>query len=172
MSLNSSTVVKGSAVAVRMNLFNTLNVTNDVAPANYWRLTNQSELSNSSSFGPGACSDSMGPYRVAVFAGFYDSKNYSKGSPLSIFPWPAHSPTNYCGFYVIEHSWLGSNRYWFKPLSNNATLMLGGQGSWNTQIDLTVIIKPLDVTLPLGTYTVVGGDEWGDFQVAHFAVQG
>jgi hypothetical protein len=172
MTLNSSSIVNGSAVEVIMNLFNTLNKTNSVSPANDWQLTNQSEVSNSSSFGPTACSGSMGPYRVAVFSGFYDLSNYTHGTALSIFPWPAPSPAyNYCGTYIIEHSWIGSTTYAFEPESDNATLSLSGQGSWNTPMSLTVLLKPLNITFPVGQYTVVAGDEWGDLLVAHFVVE-
>jgi hypothetical protein len=171
MNLSPTAVYSGGAVDVQMNLYNALSVRNDVSPADNWALTNQSEVSNSSSFGPGACIGSMGPYRVAVFNGFYGLNNYSGGAPLSIFPWPVQSPFNYCNFYVIEHSWLGSTNYLFEPQSNNATLSLPGQGSWTTPMSLTVVLKPLGVTLPAGQYTVVCGDEWGNLQIAHFTVE-
>jgi hypothetical protein len=155
-----------------MNLYNILNGVNVVSPAADWQLTNQSEVSNSTSFGPAACSGSMGPYRVAVFSGLYDLSNYTDGTPLSIFPWPAPSPAyNYCYSYIIEHSWLGSTSYAFEPESDNATLSLPGQGSWNTPMSLTVVLKPLNVRLPVGQYTVVAGDEWGDLLFAHFVVE-
>jgi hypothetical protein len=170
MVLNSSRIANGSAVDVLMNLYNTLSEPNNVTVGDDWQLTNQSELSNSTSFGPGACSGSMGPYRVAVFNGFYGSNNYSSATPLSIFPWPPASPYNYCGTYIEEQSWLGSSYYLFQPQSDNAQLHLAGQGSWDTQMSLTVVLKPLGVTLPAGEYTVVGGDEWGDLQIAHFTV--
>ena len=172
MMLNSTSIVNGSAVEVEMNLYNALNKTDNVSPADDWQLTNQSEVSNSSSFGPAACSGSMGPYRVEVLSGFYGSGNYSVGVPLSIFPWPAPNPAyNYCGVYIIEHSWLGSTSYVFEPESSNATLSLPDQGSWNTPMSLTVVLKPLDVTFPVGQYTVVAGDEWGDLLIAHFVVE-
>jgi hypothetical protein len=172
MALDPSSIVNGSAVEVEMNLYNTLNKTNLVSPADDWQLTNQSEVSNSTSFGPAACSGSMGPYRVEVLSGFYGLGNYTSGAPLSIFPWPAPSPAyNYCGTYVIEHSWLGSTSYVFEPQSDNATLSLPDQGSWKTPMSLTVVLKPLDVTFPVGRYTVVAGDEWGDLLVAHFVVE-
>jgi hypothetical protein len=171
MNLSPTTVYSEGAVDVQMNLYNALSVANDVSPADNWALTNQSEVSNSSSFGPGACIGSMGPYRVAVFKRFYGLNNYSGGVPLSIFPWPAQSPFNYCNFYVIEHSWLGSTSYPFDPQSNNAKLSLPDQGSWTTPMSLTVVLKPLGVSLPAGQYTVVCGDEWGDLQIAHFMVE-
>ena len=36
---------------------------------------------------------------------------------------------------------------------------------------LTVILRPMGVTLPEGQYTVVCGDEWGAMQIAHFVVE-
>jgi len=170
MTLNSSSAVQGHAVAVQMSLYNTLNETNDVASAEDWQLSNQSELSNSSSFGPGACSDGMGPFRVLLLRGSYDSGNYSSGTPLSIFPWPANSPFNYCYVYIPDGTWLGSSSWLFQPESNNATLSANSLPQ-NVPMNLTVILKPMDVTLPAGQYTVVCGDEWGALQIAHFAVE-
>jgi len=170
MTLNSSSVVQGHAVAVQMSLYNTLNETNDVASADDWQLSNQSELSNSSSFGPGACSDGMGPFRVLLLTGFYDSSNYSSGTPLSIFPWPANSPFNFCYAYIPDGTWLGAPSWLFQPENNNATISPNSLPE-TVPMNLTVLLRPMGVALPVGQYTVVCGDEWGALQIAHFVVE-
>ena len=125
-----------------------------------WKLSNQSEVDSSQSI---PCADEMGPYRIALYKGSYGLNNYTDGKPMSVFPWPQPSGPNYCGFYIQDQSWLGSDRsYLFDPQSNNATLHLWNLGSWKTAMNMTVTLKPLTYPFSAGQKTLVAGDAWGD----------
>jgi len=162
MTLNSSSVVQGGAIAVQMNLYNMLDKPNYVCAANDWLVTNQSEVWHGID-----CSFGLRPFRIAVLSGFYDSHNYSSGAPVSIFPFPSGGSFNYCLFYMPSLV-LDSHYYLFEPHSDIANLTSQSQP---TMINITVTIDPLTFTLPTGQYTIVGGDEWGDLVIAHFVVE-
>jgi len=166
MSLNSSSVTQGRAVAASFELYNSLDIANNLASVNQWRLSNESE---------GICGEGgsvgtqMGPFRIVVLSGFYGLNNYTLGKPLNIFPFPScnncnQTGYNWCNYYVGE-AYLGSFYYDFEPLSDVATTTFG-----TSAISLTVMLKPITYALPLGLYTVIGGDEWSDIQIAHFVV--
>lgn len=150
----------GEAIIVNMSVFNTLGRADVVVNQSEW--TNSSFWSNQCFIGGG-----MGPFGIAVLRGFYDIDNYSKGTPLKIFPSLPQAGINPCNYYIRESAWLSSTVYSFEPRSDVARLETTGQ---SVPMAIAVIVGPLSYKLPIGQYTVIGGDEWGSLGVYHFEV--
>lgn len=158
---------------VLVNLINTLDRTNNVTGANDWRLTDQSESGLSMN-----CAQND-PFRLEVLRGYYDLNNFSKGTPLVFTVFQPPFGFNQCLYYIrasnstappltIPYS---RNYYLFSPESNVAqwvsSLTIHGQ---NAVMSETMLLRPALFSNSTGVFTVVGGDEWGDLEVAHFGL--
>ncbi|MDE1852495.1 MAG: hypothetical protein KGI38_01975 [Thaumarchaeota archaeon] len=192
MSLNSSTVARGNSLAVSLNLFNTLDRANNVTGSSDWRLTNKSEE------WPGHWNCAQNDvFRIEVVSGYYDRNNFTGGAPLQPFNLqfpPGVNGTNLCLYFVrpanntappLSVPWYGQNYYVFTPKSNAAQWVTSSQiqafcasinGTYHPCINdgqravmnETMILKPAQFSNSTGVFTIVGGDEWGDLEVAHF----
>ncbi|GEM_PF-5969093 len=98
--LNASSIQWGENLTVSLNLFNTLGRANNVSGVQAWRLTNQSEcVEQCGTVGEFNCAQND-VFRIEVISGYYDLNNFSKGTPLHIFPLQSTFGPNECNFYI------------------------------------------------------------------------
>ena len=174
MALNATTVRQGHDLGVLVNLFNTLDRANNVTGTKEWRVTNQSET------GPGMNCAQNDPFRVEVLRGYYALDNYSEGTPLVFTVFQPPLGFNQCLIYIRAANdtaeplfYLYSQNYYiFKPLSNEAQWVAFGFQTANQKAVMseTILLRPALFSNSTGVFTVVGGDEWGDLEIAHFSV--
>lgn len=175
MSLNSSSLGRGSNLTVSLNLYNALDRVNNISGAEDWQLTNQSESAVSMN-----CAQND-PFRTEVLSGYYDLSNFSKGTPLVFIVFLPPFGANQCGAYIIPANnsaqplfyTYSQNYYIFSPLSDKAQWVATGFQTANQEAIMaeTVLLKPSLFSNSTGTFTVVSGDEWSDLQIAHFVVE-
>jgi len=175
MSLNSSTLQRGSNLTVFLNLYNTLGRINNVSGAEDWQLTNQSESSPSMN-----CAQND-PFRTEVLAGYYDQSNFSEGAPLVFTVFQPPLGFNQCLLYIVSANntapslfyTYSTNNYVFSPTSDRAQWIATGFQTADQEAIMgeTVVLKPSLFSDSSGTFTVVSGDEWGDLQIAHFVIE-
>ncbi|MHB8568514.1 MAG: hypothetical protein ACYC7D_14950 [Nitrososphaerales archaeon] len=197
MLLNSSTVQAGQVMGVSLNLFNTLDGTNNVTGAQNWNLTDQSEQGE-----PSFNCAQNDVFRIEVINGYYGFSNYSNGSPLDVLPFQPPLGFNQCLLYVraanssaspISDQNYGQNYYVFNPESNVAQWKTAGtyttgcsscdnlnqtNGGCNpcdainqrAVMNETIILKPSLFASTAGVFTIVAGDEWGQIVILHFRV--
>jgi hypothetical protein len=174
MALNASTVQQGHDLGVLVNLINALDRTNNVTGAKEWRVTNQSES------GPSMNCAQNDPFRVEVLRGHYDLNNYSEVTPIVFTVFQPPLGFNQCLVYIRAANSTAEplffiysqNYYIFKPLSNEAQWVAFGFQTVNQKAVMseTILLRPALFLNSTGVFTVVGGDEWGDLEVAHFSV--
>ena len=174
MSLNASTVRQGHDLGVLVNLINTLDTPNNVTGAMVWRVTNLSES------GPSMNCAQNDPFRVEVLRGYYDLNNYSDGAPLVFTVFQPPLGFNQCLVYIRAANSTAEplffiysqNYYIFKPLSNEAQWVAFGfqEANQKAVMSETMLLRPALFSNSSGAFTVVGGDEWGDLEIAHFSV--
>ncbi len=172
MSLNSSTLERGSNLTVSLNLYNTLGRINNVSGADDWRLTNESES------GPSMNCAQNDPFRTEVLAGYYDLGNFSKGAPLVFTVFQPPLGFNQCLLYIIAANntapplfyTYSTNNYIFSPTSDRAQWIATGFQTANQEAIMseTALLKPSLFSNSSGVFTVVSGDEWGDLVIQHF----
>ena len=156
LSLNASSIRVGHEIAFTASLFNPRTTAYNISSASNWALPY---------LVIGPCGPTDSPIAFAVVQGFYTPLNISYARVQ----------------YGIGCSTLmgGIRFYLFQPVSNVVSVFgscspnpcftkpmvssrsLNGYWSGNQYLSFTP-----------GVYTVVVADEWGDFQVAHFTVQG
>jgi hypothetical protein len=167
LTLNSSSISAGGGIAATVDEVNTMTSPNNVSASESWPI---GELA----LGP--CGSLNYPVGLAVFRGNYDTTNASSGKALQLYrPGLSSCPMILAG--------IGS--FVFQASSDNATIFAGscrvGNGCLNEMVYSTVSISgywsetpqgAVFTGLPIGSYTVVAGDEWGDIAVLHFVVTG
>ena len=123
----------------------------------------------------GPCGTMGSPVGIAIFQGYYTASNISSAHPMQIYapgtyfcPGSSENIASYefqpssdsglvCSDYPssclkFSSSYeVTSGGYWFNPTMDNVNLVFTGFGS--------------------GTYTIAGGDEWGDLVLLHFIVK-
>ena len=174
LQINSSQITSGQGVTVSVYDFNTLNSNDTVnLPRNS---TNGQVLSEYPA--PGLtlapCPDPMMP---GIYKGAYTASNISSAVPLQIFPpvgascpssghfmqsvkfAPRSANIIGLGEYVSTNTF---NGYWITGLNNNC---VGDNASYTG-------VCPYEVPFTTGTYTVVGGDQWGDLAILYLTVLG
>jgi hypothetical protein len=161
LQLNTTLLLAGEGLAANITLFNTINSTNNVTTSSDWPITH---------LALGPCGTTNYPMGIAVFAGYFSQSNISSASkPLSLY-----MP----GAYMCPLILSNISAYVFKPQSDTAQIL----GSCNTgscfELNTTSQIdaggswgeaRAFSSFSP-GPYTVVGGDEWGQMLILHFAV--
>jgi hypothetical protein len=173
LSLNATTFQPSQEISVLIDEHNTLPTENNVTASYSWPL-------NGLSLGL-TCENSNYPVGVAIFQGYYTSSNISSTAPLQLYN---PSITYHCPVM------LPIGYYSFAPLSDTASVFCitaGGFGGGEPNPCLTDFKVSSEITVTgywtndheptfcnftPGTYTVVGGDEWGALVVLHFVVQG
>jgi len=175
MVLNSTSLQRGSNLTVSVSLHNSLEWTDNVSGATDWRLTDQSEA------GPSYSCAQNDPFRIEVLRGYYDMGNFSQGTPLVSTVFLPPLGFNQCLGYIVAANHtapplffsLSNNYYVFMPMSDEAQWIATGpqQANQLAVMDETMFLKPVLFSNSTGAFTVVGGDEWGDLQIAHYTVK-
>jgi hypothetical protein len=164
LSINSTVITSGDSINVALSLYNTLSKVNNVSAQSDWAFPVLSNFSASAFPCPNW-------ENFLIFNGSYDKTNISSAVPLYLFP---------VG-YGLACPFLNWPYFVFQPLSSNVTV--GGAGFYNYGINETTSVKGYYTTsentengtlppppFPSGVYTVIAGDEWGDYAILHFAV--
>ncbi|MCL5068622.1 MAG: hypothetical protein M1368_09770 [Thaumarchaeota archaeon] len=172
LSVNSTTATSNGAFTITISDTNTLGVTNNLPRQNNWAL---GELANS------ACpSVDSSPLSVAVFKGVYSATNISSAQNVPLLP---PGITFFCPSRDYTH-------FVFEPKSSVVTAT-GNSATNGVKFTMTTTITLRDYYngvqlvpgsnttsssqfshLPVGSYTVAGGDEWGDLVLVHLTVIG
>jgi hypothetical protein len=190
LSLNSTDIDQitpndWTSILVFISEYNTRGTTNNITAANDWRMQGLSL---------GQCQN--GPIGLGIFPGYYVLNNISAaGKSLSLFP-PIFCPTftlpqavapfyvfapqsaeaEVQGAYSTQYDHSGNTTETFTDLTYNlesitssVTLnsyccreIVGGQNCGCYTYGY--------IPFQIGTYTIAGGDEWGDIVVTHFSV--
>jgi hypothetical protein len=180
MTLNSTQINQNGSVLVSIASYNILNDQNNVTPAFNWA-TKGLTLP-----GCGINRDQL-PIGLGVIKGYFIASNisqaYQKDYILN-FTKPPYSP--YCGINIyasdLKYDLFNSNSDIFypipyqncppspcaaiPPITANVTVSVSGNWTFTT-VPMPV---PLLNSFTPGVYTIVGGDEWGDLAMLHFAV--
>lgn len=161
----------GGNITVTVEEVNPRNSVDNVTQGNDWPYTGKGYLDPSSSIGLnplGGCSASK-PVGFAVFQGYFGLNNYTNGAGLSL-----HKPQ---ALLCTITSGAPTPTYSFQPMSDNATESVSPKfpGQEET-VSLTLSIggywtesSQFDAFGP-GVFTVLGGDQWGDFVLLYFSV--
>jgi hypothetical protein len=156
LSLNASSIRVGHELAFTASLFNTRTRGNNVSSASNWAVPH---------LVMGPCGPTDSPIAFAIVQGFY--------TPLTI----SDARVQYgLGCVTVTG---GARFYLFQPASNIVSVF-GSCGPNPCFTGPMISSRSLNgywsenhyVSFTPGGYTVVVADEWGDFQVAHFTVQG
>jgi hypothetical protein len=153
LSTNATDIQYGGGVEISVSEYNTATTVENVSAANDWPATGLSD---------GACGHMAYPFGVAVFQGFYTSRNVSSGQPLQIYPIVP------CPMLIRLVT-----GYLFSPLNDSAVILPGSPNATTLMaVNVTAIGTFNDSLTPFspGTYTVAAGDEWGGLTVLHFSV--
>jgi hypothetical protein len=161
LSLNSTLLATNGGIAVNITELNIRNTTNKVNASRDWPIDN---------LALGPCGTVNYPMGLEIFQGYYTQSNVSSArAPLSIY-----QPGEYACPMILSN--IGS--YQFGPLSDNAQIYGSCSSGSCFQLNVT---SEIDVggywsshssfsSFPSGTYTVAGGDEWGQMVILHFTV--
>ncbi len=190
LSLNSTDIDEitpndWTSILAFVSEYNTRGVTNNITSENDWRVQDLSV---------GQCQN--GPIGIGIFPGYYDSSNISSaGKALSLFPpifCPAFTfPQTLPPFYVFapQSSEAEVEGGYSTQYAHSANVT-------ETYTDVTYNLESLTSSVTLnsyccreiqggqncgcytygfipfetGTYTIVGGDEWGGIALMHFSV--
>lgn len=170
LSVNSTTATSNGAFTITISDTNTLGVTNNLPRQDNWAL---GALANS------ACpSVDSSPLSVAVFKGVYSATNISSAQNVPLLP---PGITFFCPSRDYSH-------FVFEPKSSIATAT-GNSAPNGVKFTMTTTITLRDYYngvqlvpgsnmtsasqfshLPVGPYTLVAGDEWGDMALVQLTV--
>ena len=156
LSLNTSSIRVGHEIAFTASLFNMRTAENNVSSASNWALPN---------LVMGPCGPTDSPIAFAIVQGFYTRLTISDARVQ--YGLGCVTVTGGARFYLFQpvsnivsvFGSCGPNPCFTGPMISSWSL--NGYWSENHYISFTP-----------GGYTVVVADEWGDFEVAHFIVQG
>ena len=118
------------------------------------------------------------PVGLAILQGYFDPNNFTRGKALFLY--------NTGIAYLCTTEFYPVSYYLFSPSSNSAQgFDSHGNPLRNQSMSIDLLTSgywtggygagppgPAQFHRFEGTYTVVAADEWGDFEVAHFTVQG
>lgn len=158
LSINTDTIKSGQAISMDISISNTQSKSLTVPVANNWPIRNYDLSISECSYYP------MG---IAILNGYYTEQNMSNAFPLSL--------------YVRSGCTIGPliENYTFQSLSSKTTpecysteyscpglVVTKSHLSYSGYYDNNNQFHPFNG----GTYTIVGGDEWGHLAVQHFVV--
>ena len=158
LSLSSTLINPGQVVSVNIDEQNTLSTENTVPSSRNWPVPGLS-------LGP--CGSLNLPIGIEIISGFYLSSNITGAQPLQL----SEPGTYFCPAILLIDS------YTFEPHSD---MVIGTfTGRVNSTVDASGYWARGGPSSPAsfqlvefapGTYTVVGGDEWGSLAILHFTV--
>ncbi|MFI5421795.1 MAG: hypothetical protein ACHQ1H_12570, partial [Nitrososphaerales archaeon] len=168
MFLNSTKIVSGQTLSVNISEYNALNTYNNVSAATNWPAQTASIALCNSGY----------PLRMGVVRGYYSSTNISSVQPTQIGHVIDPNIVYACPIF------LAPSFYNFQPQSDNASWCVVSErgacysplshvnsfnSSWVGENSAEGIPARSENLSP-GSYTVVGGDEWGQMVLLHFLV--
>jgi len=165
LSISNPVIFSGDGIVITISESNTLRAPISINFSSNWRVEGLS-LSQ--------CGTSGSPFAVGVVYGFYTAANVSSAEVLDIFA-PTSFPAGDCAPPIFDAS-----SYIFQPQSSIVSIvypLLDSQPQVFNETDVASISA--NGYLPkvgnwtefqMGTYTVVGGDEWGNLLLLHFEV--
>ena len=148
---------------------NTMNAFNNVSAAQDWPYSQGVLQSYSSAYG--SSSNILLPMGVAIFSGYLDAGDYASAQPLTL-----------CNDAIQGTSCTASGptptSYGYSPASDYAAVYAPQfVGNYATQLETLTSgswtggsTSPQFTAFPLGNYTVIAGDEWGQLLILHFGV--
>jgi hypothetical protein len=163
LTLNSSDFPAGQGVAVTVDEVNVMATPNNVSASSDWPVQG---------LAVGPCGPLNYPVGVEVLSGNYDASNVSSGTALQVY-----RP----GLTTCPMMLSGIGGYLFQASSDNATIFgscqPSGGGCLTEEVSPKVSFSGYYsgnefASFPIGIYTVVAGDEWGELAILHFAVTG
>jgi len=158
--LNTSIVSQGRSVSLTVGEWNNLNTQNNVGASRAWPIEG---------LGVGPCGPINYPFGFEVLSGYYNSSAGLDSAPkVQLYG----AGPYFCPMILSEIS-----SYSFYPLSDRAdvTGSCDQNPCFTEDMNTTAAVegnwsKGSLVSLPPGSYTVVGGDEWGALVFGHFEV--
>jgi hypothetical protein len=173
MILNSTRIISGQAVSVSLSETNTLSQFNNITGATDWSYNGFQEQ---------LCSPGIGfqnlPFSIAIVPGYYTEANVSGTTSLPLY-WskcwvlPAcvslGGPPNRYDFYPLSSTALVHNGTGFASANESVSTTISFVGSYD-QACLGIQVQGPPPSFPTGTYTVIGGDEWGQLVLLYFTV--
>lgn len=162
LSMNSNTFKSGDTVSITIDERNTLVRENNLPVANLWPVQGLND---------GPTGTLNYPFGISILQGYYEMNSVAYITPLTLYDPNAI----YNGPMVLA----GITGYDFQPSSDIAAIytkynselmsitMIAGitaAGSWTSGSNATFS------NFTPGTYTIVGGDEWGAIAILHFTV--
>jgi len=176
---------ESGAILVLISLFNTLPTVNNITAAKNWALSDLSA---------GMCSNFNQPYGIEIMQGYYTKSNVTSATPLPLFQ-AAYCPVYFPpAFFLFDPQSFYVNTIAFPKTSVSTTISSPGLanesgphitplGDAEREIPLVgycctellgtqncTCITYGQIPFAVGTYTVAGGDEWGDLVLLHFTV--
>jgi len=162
LSLNSTTYHPGEQISITINEKNILPIENKIHAADEWPVHGLTLT---------PCGRLNHPFGISILQGYYDAKAVPVIAPLQLF-----DPNAFYSCPVI----LAAVSYDFQPWSDIAAIHTG-YGSEPDSINMTAKVtssgfwtgsRPTATfsNFTPGSYTVVGGDEWGALVILHFTV--
>ena len=185
LAMNTSTVFvnplsvnQSGGILIMISLYNTLPTQNNLSASQAWPVPGLLA---------GPCSGYK-PIGIAVMKGFYSSGNVSEGQPLHLFQ-QVFCPEYFPAAYYIFGPTSDYVRMASKPNAPSTGSSNASSQISNPLGDMLSVV-PLNgsccrqlpgpqncscyvydsIPFSTGTYTVVGGDEWGDLAILHFFV--
>jgi hypothetical protein len=168
LKLTSTNYKSGDTVAIDIDETNVTGSHNNVAKSDSWPA--QGLILGVS----GGDHYSYYPFGVSILQGNYNAADAAPVTPLACF--------SFQGDFVYGLPELAFDSYDFQPHSNIAVLHEyfpdpAGPTSWPMNYALSckgfwsgTFTDRIQNYFPPGTYTVVGGDEWGALAILHFTV--
>lgn len=158
MSVNPTVIRSGDSIEISMSIRNTLTSMNNVSRSSEWQLSPLLNWTASSSLCPKWDN-------FVIFTGYYARANISQATNSLVIVAP--NP----GLVCPNRNY---NTYFFEPMSSLASLnYLGNVMNMN---ESSVVMGYYHVEVKSvspfanGTYTIAGGDEWGQLDILHFRV--
>ena len=161
LTLNRSVVAAGQALSVTVAELNTLQAPNDVPSSGSWAFQG---------LALGPCGTLNMPFGFKVLSGYYGDDSPALGTAQAL---QLYEP----GFYSCPLILSSIASYSFFPSSDRASVVgpCTPEPCFTGEMNSTMTVKEYwngssFGNLPPGIYTLVAGDEWGAFVVAHFVV--
>lgn len=167
LTLNSTSLARGEALAVDLYEFNPANVKVNVTAGNLW-------ATRILGVGIPPCNFQNEPISAAVARGNYGPENFSQALPLQLV---SATENHGCAPLWTPSSWVFSPRSNITQLVGCLGTVCPAQGLLFSNEQQVVVSGTygqfgLSAFAPLapGTYTVLAGDEWGALVLLHFQV--
>ncbi|MDG6999640.1 MAG: hypothetical protein JRN15_11045 [Nitrososphaerota archaeon] len=163
----SAVVTSNGSVMITVDANNTRGTTNNVTVSNEWQYSPQT-------LNPYNPCGAPGPVGLAIFRGYYDMGNFTGAQSLILYDasvtymctTAVYAPNSY--YLFSSHSDRATFVNPLYPQKFNTTLSLSftAKGFWSTNSGVSTTFH----SFPVGTYTILGADEWGNIVLVHLQI--